>query len=161
MGLTEDVVATACAVATSGASQIAACARGGASCEGWLKVELSHALGALPGVAVATEVGNVDLTVRRGGEIVLCELKTFPTNYGRAGKPITNFIGGVVRDLEKLASRTDDGTRGLAIWMSVLHPRARPASMAGALGQGEASGRRTALRREDTTRRFAVRARCT
>jgi hypothetical protein len=45
MGLTEDIVATACEVATAGASQIAACARGGASCEGWLKVELSHVRG--------------------------------------------------------------------------------------------------------------------
>ena len=126
MGLTEDVVATACTVATAGASQIAACARGGASCEGWLKVELSHALGSLPGVAVAAELDNVDLTVRRGDELVLCELKTFPTNYGRGGKPITNFISGVVSDLEKLALRTNEKTRGLAIWMAYYIPEPVP-----------------------------------
>jgi len=55
---------------------------------------------------------------RRNDELVLCELKTLPANYGRAGKPITNFIAGVVADLEKLASRTDERTRGLAIWMA-------------------------------------------
>lgn len=126
MGLTEDIVAAACAVATTGTSQIAACARSGASCEGWLKVELSHALDRLPGVMVTPEAGNVDLTVRRGDELVLCELKTFPTNYGRAGKPITNFIAGVVADLEKLASRTNERTRGLAIWMAYYIPEPVP-----------------------------------
>jgi len=126
MGLTEDVVASACEVATAGASRIAACARGGASCEGWLKVELLHALGALPGVVVAVEVDNVDLSVRRADEAVLCELKTFPTNYGRAGKPITNFIAGVVRDLETLGARTDERTRGLSIWMAYYIPEPVP-----------------------------------
>jgi hypothetical protein len=105
-------------VAAAGTSQIATCARSGASCEGWLKVELSHALDRLPGVWVTPEADNVDLTVRPGDELVLCELKTFPTNYGGAGKPITNFIAGAVRDLEKLASRTNERTQGLAIWMA-------------------------------------------
>jgi len=126
MGLTEDVVATACEVVVAGTSQIAACARSGASCEGWLKVELSHALDRLPGVVVTPEAHNVDLTIRRGNDVVLCELKTFPTNYGRAGKPITNFIASVVRDLEKLASRTDERTQGLSIWMAYYIPEPVP-----------------------------------
>lgn len=87
MGLTEEIVATACEVATAGTSRIAACARSAASCEGRLKVGLSHALDGRSGLAVMPEVGNVDLTVRRGDEPVLCELKTFPTDCGRAGKP--------------------------------------------------------------------------
>ena len=126
MGLVDDVVTTAGAVAQVGRSQIATCARSGGSCEGWLKVELSHALGALPDVAVLTEAGNVDLTISRGDEVVLCELKTFPTNYGRSGKPITNFIASVVHDLEKLAARTDEGTRGLSIWMAYYIPEPVP-----------------------------------
>ena len=126
MGLTEDIVATACEVATAGTSQIAACARSGGSCDGWLKVELSHALGALPGVLAVPEAGNVDLTVIRDDEEVLCELKTFATNYGRSGKPITNFIAGVVHDLEKLAARTDVKTKGLAIWMAYYIPEPVP-----------------------------------
>ena len=39
--------------------------------------------------------------VKTDAQTVRIDLKTFPTNYGLSGKPITNFIAGVILDLSE------------------------------------------------------------
>jgi hypothetical protein len=51
-------------------------------------------------------------------EGVLIELKTFPANYGAPGKPITNFVDGVIEDLHKLTGGCDELTVGIAVWIA-------------------------------------------
>ena len=71
---------------------------------------------------------KVDLAIQSRGETVLLELKTFPTNYGAGGKPITNFIDSVIADLEKLSEE-----RGGRHWsgsvVGIPNPRAATQSM--------------------------------
>ena len=85
--------------------------------EGWLKVELAHAL-AQRGASVALEPGiegtrcRADMTVRFPEEdYSLLMLKTVNTNFRFPGvesrtRPITKNISGVIADLEKLRSST-------------------------------------------------------
>ena len=77
-----------------------------------------------------------DIAVRRGSQEVLIELKTFPTNYGGVGKPITNFIASVVRDLEKLCARRGSAT-GLVAWLAYPIPAPIPPSWSQHLGKIE------------------------
>ena len=134
-------------VASSGRSRIAVCDLYGVSCEGWLKVELLRAFTATllssDNAEILPEHQNVDLTIRTASEEVLLELKTFPTNYGRPGKPITNFIGSVVSDLKKLSIRRTSSTIGLAVWMAYPVPDPLPATWPNHVAKVEAAAART------------------
>ncbi len=113
-------------------SRIATCAAARVSCEGWLKVELLHALtlrfNDREDVELLPEKQHIDLVISDRQEKILIELKTFPCNYGASGKPITNFIGGVIRDLEKLCPLRAKGTKCLAVWVAYAIPDTIPAS---------------------------------
>jgi len=112
------------------------------SCEGWLKLELLQDLtmfflsaddiqirpeSVLGTCESSPNRAAADIAVRRGSQEVLIELKTFPTNYGGIGKPITNFIASVVRDLEKLCARRGSAT-GLVAWLAYPIPAPIPPS---------------------------------
>jgi hypothetical protein len=116
----------------SSSSRISVCAAAGVSCEGWLKVELLHAFaskfGDADGVEIVPEQQHVDLVVSHPQGKLLLELKTFPCNYGRSGKPITNFIGGVVRDLEKLSRLRSANIVCLVVWIAYTIPDKVPAT---------------------------------
>src|SRR4051812_2462232 len=119
--LTDAVVDRIKAVVCSPATvkRLAVVAAQRASCEGWLKVELLHDFRVYfpletvtihPESVLATSTfaptrSAADLVLRSDAEEVIVELKTFPTNYGGSGKPITNFINGVIDDLQNVASR--------------------------------------------------------
>jgi len=132
-------------LAISGRNRIAACAVWRISCEGWLKVEILHSLAEI--IERPDDIGpeeeNVDLTVRRESEKVLIELKTFPTNYGRAGKPITNFIDSVIDDLRKLSAKRLPGQTGLAVWMAYPIPQDTPSQWTSHVARIEAHAKRT------------------
>ncbi len=100
MSLTDQIIDRVVEVILSGRSRIVVCAHYGVSCEGWLKVELLTGLTPLlahwPDMTIVPEANQVDLTIQTKTDQVLLELKTFPTNYGRGGKPITNFVQDVV-----------------------------------------------------------------
>jgi len=113
-----------------GQGNISICAHYRISCEGWLKVELLTRLTALfLGKRIDAEVfpeygikrKKIDLAIQSPDELILLELKTFPTNYGKAGKPITNFIDGVKGDLEKLSEVREEAT-GLVAWLAYPIP---------------------------------------
>lgn len=130
--------------ASSGRSRIAVCASYGVSCEGWLKVELLHKLAvsiaSTDDVEILPEAENIDITIRRDAERVLLELKTFPTNYERGGgKPITNFIDGVIEDLAKLTSKRGPSDKGLAVWLAYTAPEPVPPAWPGHLRKVEAA----------------------
>jgi hypothetical protein len=93
---------------------------------------------------ILAEWEKIDLAVETDAERVLVQLKTFPTNYGRAGKPITNFIVGVVQDLEKLSRKRGGSATGLAAWIAYVIPEPMPPTWAGHLAkvQGAARGTR-------------------
>lgn len=135
----EEIVETIRATARGSTSRIGVCAAAGVSCEGWLKVELLHAFtlkfGDEAGVEIVPEQQHVDLVVSHPRGKLLLELKTFPCNYGRSGKPITNFIGGVVRDLEKLSRLRSAKTRCLAVWIAYAVPDKVPATWSQHLGR--------------------------
>ena len=127
---------------SNGLSRIEFCALHRVSCEGWLKVELLQSLSLAIAVSnnedanVRSELDNVDLTIWTPSQRVLLELKTFPTNYGRGGKPITDFIGKVVKDLEKLSTKRGEAT-GLATWLAYPIPRPEPHYWSGHLRKVE------------------------
>jgi len=114
--------------AIRGKSRIAICAGYGVSCEGWLKVELLDELTKAfyhdETIEILPEWKKHDLLIRRSlpAESYLIELKTFPTNYMRGGKPITNFVNYVILDLKKLSEKRRDSTIGLEIWMAYVIP---------------------------------------
>ena len=113
--------------------RIALCGAYRISCEGWLKIELLLRLDEVfssDTPSVACEANRVDLSVSSHGETVLIELKTFPTNYGASGKPITNFIDGVIEDLQKLAGRCSEHTVGIAVWLAYPVPASEPSAWA-------------------------------
>lgn len=110
---------------TTDAAVIRTCSRKRVSCEGWLKAELLTRLDRQANCQVSPELDYVDLTVQLGAVTYLLELKTFPTNYGGAGKPITNFIGSVVGDLAKLRARSAPAQHGYALWMAYPIPDRR------------------------------------
>jgi hypothetical protein len=125
------------------------------SCEGWLKLELLHDFNDVlsDGVEIRAEhglrapetnlpSGAADLAVRRGDESVLVELKTFPTNYGGSGKPITQFIAGVVADLNKLCKHRGPAT-GLVVWLAYPIPEPMPGFWADHLKRVEQVAART------------------
>jgi len=147
MPLVDIVIDKTVELALSGRWRIATCAAHGVSCEGWLKVEVLHslyeALGSFSEIEIIPEARNVDLTVQTRTERLLLELKTFPTNYGRTGKPVTNFVEGVVRDLEKLARLRGSSDIGLAVWMAYVIPEPVPATWAGHLAKIEAAAAKT------------------
>ena len=109
------------------------------SCEGWLKLELLRDLAFSLVNDVDAEVWPeryfplaargrrhaADLAVRRGAEQVFVQLKTFPTNYGAAGKPITNSIDSVVTDLDILRTRRGSAS-GLVVWLAYPIPDPMP-----------------------------------
>ena len=134
-----EVVETVRETVRGSSSRISVCAASGVSCEGWLKVELLHAFvskfGDADGVEIVPEQQRVDLVVSHPQGKLLLELKTFPCNYGRSGKPITNFIGGVVRDLEKLSRLRSANIRCLAVWIAYAIPQKIPATWPRHLGK--------------------------
>jgi hypothetical protein len=109
------------------------------SCEGWLKLELLRDFALCFLNDDDTDVRPerdlpldptgrrrvADLALRRGSEEVFVQLKTFPTNYGAAGKPITNFIDSVVTDLELLCARRGNAV-GLVLWLAYPIPDPMP-----------------------------------
>ena len=145
--LANTIIAKAIEIATLGRSQIGICAAYGVSCEGWLKVELLRGLAlkfqSSENVEIAPEAANIDLIVRAGAQQVLLELKTFPTNSGRGGKPITNFIQGVVDDLHKLARVRAEADIGLAICLAYIIPDPIPASWPNHIGKIQAAAANT------------------
>ncbi|MFN8634268.1 MAG: hypothetical protein U0893_10470 [Chloroflexota bacterium] len=89
------------------------------SCEkDWLVRKLSDALGRVAGLTVSPEVPIVaggrtklvDLVLSRADVRLLLEVKSFPTNYGLGGKPITQFRNSVIRD----SMLTHGGSSGMA-----------------------------------------------
>jgi hypothetical protein len=110
------------AVITHGAHILQSSARWRNSCEGWLKAELLAHFNDLPGTTARPEQGNIDLTIVFPTQTVLLELKTFPTNYGGTGKPITNFIQGVVTDLQKLRRKVAPSEAGYVLWLAYPIP---------------------------------------
>jgi len=80
-----------------------------------LKIELLRSFSTLDGVMLHPELGNVDIVLKRKEETAFIELKTFPTNYGGGGKPITNFINSVIVDLEKLEKKRADHSGAFVI----------------------------------------------
>ena len=147
MSLTDEIINKVVEVTLSGRSRIAVCAHYGISCEGWLKVEIISALTPLLAnwldLSIVPEADNVVLTVQTETEQVLLELKTFPTNYGRGGKPITNFVQGVIEDLVKLKSRTGPTVGGLSIWMAYPIPEPIPPTWQGHLNKIKAVSAQT------------------
>jgi hypothetical protein len=133
-------------VVLSGRSRVIVCAAHRISCEGWLKVEslrsLVEGFSTATGTDVRPERANVDLTVQSPSERVLIELKTFPTNYGRGGKPITNFVDGIIDDLTKLSRKRGEGI-GLSVWMAYVIPDPTPPSWSSHLGKIQAVAART------------------
>ncbi len=100
------------------------------SVEGWLKIELGIML-KNQGLGVQTEKNNTDIYVQSNPlanppSAALIELKTFPTNYGGGGKPITNFINGVIVDLTKLAAKRQSGELGISVWFAYYVPNPLP-----------------------------------
>lgn len=95
--------------------------------EGWLKIELLHALSARDKITLLPEKDNIDVVVCRDNpnECCLIELKTFPTNYGGAGKPITNFINSVIRDVKKLKAKQKTAEAGLVVWVAYPIPEGK------------------------------------
>lgn len=141
MSLVDTITDTVIEVATSGKAKVSVCAALGVSCEGWLKVELLKALFDLSDIEILVEVDNVDLTIQSASEKVLIELKTFPTNYQRGGgKPITNFIAGVVGDLNKLSEKRGNST-GLVVWMAYIIPEPIPPTWPNHLAKIEAAAK--------------------
>lgn len=153
--LSEAVLDAVAHVVDEHRDRLAAVSRRRISCEGWLKIELLHTLAAhedLPDqVQVEAELDHVDLTLPGEDGSCLIELKTFPTNYlGGGGKPITNFIDGVVSDLDKLATKTDESDVGLAVWLAYPLSHPVPSRWADHLGKvEEASGATLMARRYD------------
>ncbi|MDA2924506.1 hypothetical protein MYX65_07595 [Acidobacteria bacterium AH-259-L09] len=145
MSLVETITDTVIEVAASGNARISACAAFGVSCEGWLKVELLTALFdsvSLSDTKLLSEADNVDLTVQSASEKVLIELKTFPTNYQRGGgKPITNFVAGVVKDLNELSEKRGNHT-GVVVWMAYIIPEPVPPTWPNHLAKIEAAAKR-------------------
>lgn len=137
-------------VLVTGVERIANASRLRISCEGWLKLELLTALSIReagnPPLDVRAELDNVDITVSRGPERCLVELKTFPTNYGGTGKPITNFIASVVADLEKLTVKAKPGNLGVVVWIAYPVPEPEPVQWPGHVKRVEAAAARTLLR---------------
>lgn len=111
-----------------GQAEVRRAARDGVSCEKWLHQALHERLTLAPDVEVAREEGQVDLTLRapQNGETLVVEIKTFPTNYGQAGKPITQFIDSVINDLNKLRIKASEGTFGRVIWIAYPVPTEIP-----------------------------------
>lgn len=141
-------------IVREGISRVKSCAHHRVSCEGWLKVELLHAMTAAchetnrcvrvefcmdgrdtievvdpaTGASMPTQFRGsrgqrADLAVHAPESgTVLVQLKTFPTNYGSGGKPITNFIKGVGADLQMLAKTRKPDDLGLALWMAYPIP---------------------------------------
>lgn len=142
MPLVDVIVDAIVEVAREGRSRIATCALLGVSAEGWLKVELLRKLAQdlhPDSHRILPEWERIDLAVEAGVERVLVQLKTFPTNYGRAGKPITNFIAGVVEDLEKLSRKREGRATGLAAWMAYVIPEPVPPTWPGHLAKVQAA----------------------
>lgn len=149
MSLVDSIIREVLLVASSGRRQISVCASHGVSCEGWLKTELlcrfEESLALSDGVEIFPEAQNVDLTIRSTSEEVLLELKTFPTNFGRSGKPITNFVDGVVKDLVKLSQKRASAGVGLAIWMAYVIPEQVPSTWPRHLARIEVAAARIRL----------------
>jgi hypothetical protein len=134
----------------SGRKQIGSCAIYQISCEGWLKVEIlirlfSTFLQRDAGVEIIPEYGKrrIDLAVLSPEEQILLELKTFPTNYGQGGKPITNFVNGVIDDLKKVSEEKEQGSTGLAAWLAYPIPNPTPETWPNHLAKIEAHANRT------------------
>jgi len=130
MALVDLVVEKIAQVVKEGRARIAVSAAFRVSCEGWLKIELLKSLWESLGDSETSEVlpesGHFDLVVKANDQTVRIELKTFPTNYGLSGKPITNFIAGVVRDLSKLRAQSGPSSTGLAVWLAYPIPEPLP-----------------------------------
>jgi hypothetical protein len=94
-------------------------------------------------IEILPEHKNVDLVVTSATERVWIELKTFPCNYGGSGKPITNFIAGIVADLEKLAGRVGPTSVGIVLWVAYSIPDNTPTSWTTHLRKVEGAALRT------------------
>jgi hypothetical protein len=142
MTLVDEMVSIACSVATAGQSFIAERAGQSRSCVAWFRREIVQALSELPDVTVVEGREYIDLTVTRGAEQVLCQVKAFPTNYKSFGQPITEFIQSVVYDLGGLALHTDESVSGLSIWMAYYIPEPPPPQWARHVEKVEAAAAR-------------------
>ncbi len=124
MELVEHIVDRIAKVVSEGRTRIAECAASGGSCEGWLKIEILNRLS--ESVSVRAEEERFDIVVTTESQTVRIELKTFSTNYGRSGKPITQSIQGVIRDLSKLATKRGPTSVGLVVWLAYPIPEPLP-----------------------------------
>ena len=137
MELVDHVVDRITEVVNEGRMRIAECAASGVSCEGWLKIELlkslSESLSETGANEIITEADHFDLVVTTDSQTIRIELKTFPTNYGRSGKPITKSIEGVIRDLSKLSAKSGPTSVGLVVWLAYPIPEPLPRQWPGHL----------------------------
>jgi hypothetical protein len=98
----------------------------------WLHRDLLEELRQRPGIKVTSKVpiaGNstkyVDVVITDGEVRLLVELKVFVTNYGHAGRPVTNQRNAIRLDLLALGERMDQHTDGCVLWLAYPIPSDR------------------------------------
>jgi hypothetical protein len=64
----------------------------------------------------------IDVAISAGGLQHLIELKAMPTNYGLAGRPITQTRDALRSDLRALGERLDEHTDGYLVWLAYPIP---------------------------------------
>ena len=69
-------------------------------------------------IVVDAKTKIVDLVLAAGEVRLLAELKTILTNYGQAGKNITQSRDAIRADLRSLGLRLDEHTWGVALWLA-------------------------------------------
>lgn len=106
LGLEEIIVEVAGKTARDGRSIIQLCTKYRASCEGWWKLVLMHELERNRGVVAIPEKDHIDLTIQTNeGAKAYLELKTSHTNYGQYGRPITQIVANVKKDITQLREK--------------------------------------------------------
>ncbi len=87
-----------------------------------------------PGLEIGSKIpimaeGNkyVDVVITRHQERLLVELKVFVTNYGRAGRPVTDQRDAIRLDLMALSQRLDEHTDTCVVWLAYPIPSEREA----------------------------------
>jgi len=100
----------------------------------WLHRDLVDELRQRPGLEIGSKIpimaeGNkyVDVVITRHQERLLVELKVFVTNYGRAGRPVTNQRDAIRLDLMALSQRLDEHTDTCVVWLAYPIPSEREA----------------------------------
>lgn len=122
----------------------------------WLQSDLAKELSRRPGIELTVEtpvaahgrVKRVDLVVSTGSIRRLVELKAMPTNYGLAGKNITQSRDALRSDLRALGERLNEHTDACLVWLAYPIPSERD-------GDWQANHLRHVNRDAESTRRIA------